>query len=187
MVAGLLATLLLAGCGLIARPGPAAALRFQFAATTGDGYMNQVLTIFNDSTTVLAPTLEFTALDANRSALPSVKVTTVYGSDRGQVVVPPGSGMDVLVFSGDSAQLAEDVAVSVRSTDTVEVPAAQVDPVAVPMDDAGQPLDRGSPFTAVSVRNDDSAPMSVRLVYIVWTEPEETSVSRPNGSYRSVT
>lgn len=134
--------------------------------------MNQVLTIFNDSEHVLAPTLEFTALDASRDPLPTVKVTTVYGSDTGRLLVPPGSGLDVLVFSGDGFQLAEDVAVSVRTTETVEAPATQVDPVVIPMDESGRILDRGSPFTAVSVRNDNSEPITVRLVYIIWTEPE---------------
>nr|WTA70813.1 hypothetical protein OHB51_17340 [Micromonospora sp. NBC_00855] len=171
VVGGLLATLL-AGCGLIARPDPAAALRFQFEATSGDGYMNQILTIFNDSTRALAPILEFTALDASRAPLPMVTVTTVYGSDQGRVVVPPGEGMDVLVFSGDGAHLAEDVTVSVRTTETAEGRAAQVDPVVTPMDDSGRILDRGSPFTAVSVRNNAREPMSVRLVYIIWTVPE---------------
>ncbi|WP_433132586.1 hypothetical protein ACQPWW_13555 [Micromonospora sp. CA-240977] len=172
MVAGLLTTLLVAGCGLIARPAPSAALRFQFSATSDDGYMNQVLTIFNDSARVLAPTLEFTALDANRDPLPTVKVTTVYGSDQGRLVVPPGGGLDVLVFSGDGAQLAEDVAVSVRATEPVEAPATLVEPVVIPMDESGRVLHRGSPFTTLSVRNDGSEPMSVRLVYIIWTEPK---------------
>ncbi|MFE9693229.1 hypothetical protein [Micromonospora sp. NPDC005806] len=53
MIAGFLATLLLAGCGLVARPRPGAPLRFEFAATTGDGYMNQLLTIYNGSTKCL--------------------------------------------------------------------------------------------------------------------------------------
>ncbi len=170
VVAGLVATLLLAGCGLVARPRPATALRFQFAATTGDGYMNQLLTIYNDSNQMLAPTLEFTALDAARSPLSKVKVTPIYGSDRGQLVVPPGGGVDVLVFTGEGAQLAEDVAVSVRTTETVKAPAVDVEPVVTPVDESGRVLDRSSQFTAVSVRNDDSEQMSVRLVYIIWTE-----------------
>ncbi|MCP3782218.1 hypothetical protein NLX85_02385 [Micromonospora sp. A3M-1-15] len=172
VVAGLVATLLLAGCGLVTPPRPASLLRFEFAATTGDGYMNQLLTIYNDGTRLLAPTLEFTALDAARSPLPAVQVTTLYGSDRGRLVVPPGGGVDVLVFAGEGAELAEDVAVSVRTAEAVEAPVVDVEPVVTPMDDSGRVLDRNSPFTAVSLRNDDSEPMSVRLVYIVWTEPE---------------
>ncbi|MCW3820286.1 hypothetical protein ONA91_38240 [Micromonospora sp. DR5-3] len=172
MIAGFLATLLLAGCGLVARPRPAATLRFEFAATTGDGYMNQLLTIYNDSTQMLAPTLEFTALDATRSPLPTVKVTTVYGSDLGKLVVPPGGGVDVLIFTGEGAQLAEDVVVSVRATETVKAPAVHVEPVVTPVDESGHVLDRNSRFTAVSLCNDDSEQMSVRLVYIIWAYPE---------------
>ncbi|MEU5872578.1 hypothetical protein AB0A73_13605 [Glycomyces sp. NPDC047369] len=144
--------------------------------------MNQVLTIFNDSTRVLAPTLEFTALDARRNPLPTVKITTVYGSDQGRLVVPPGGGLDVLVFSGEGAQLAEDVAVSVRAAEVVEAPAVQVEPVVSTADEFGRALDRGSPFTALSVRNDDdSAPMSVRLVYIIWTEPKGDERQQADG------
>ncbi|WP_328418432.1 hypothetical protein OG470_32505 [Micromonospora sp. NBC_00389] len=171
-MAGFAATLLLAGCGILAGSRPAAALRFQIAADTGDGYMNQVLTIFNDGPQVLAPTLEFTALDAARTPLSNVEVATVYGSDRGRLVVPPAGGIDVLVFTGGAAQLAEDVAVSVRTTETVKAPAVDVDPVVTPVDESGRVPDRSSRFTAVSVRNDDSDQMSVRLVYIIWTEPE---------------
>lgn len=172
VVAGLAATLLLAACGLVEQPRPTADLRFRFAATTGDGYMNQTLAIYNDSSHVLAPTLEFTALDATGDPLPEVEVTTVYGSDRGQLVVPPGTGLDVLIFTGERAQLAEDVTVSVRTAEAVEARAIEVEPVVTPLDDAGRILDRSSMFTAVSVRNDNRAQMSVRLVYIIWTEPE---------------
>ncbi|MGW4295650.1 hypothetical protein ACWEH1_21725 [Micromonospora chersina] len=172
VLAGLVVTLLFAGCGLVARPGAASLLRFEFAPTTGDGYMNQLLTIYNDGTRLLAPTLEFTALDAARNPLPAVRVSTVYGSDRGSLVVPPGGGVDVLVFSGEGALSAEDVTVSVRTAEVVDAPVVGVEPVVTPMDDSGRALDRNSRFTAVSLRNDDSEPMSVRLVYIVWTEPE---------------
>ncbi|MFE9959970.1 hypothetical protein [Micromonospora sp. NPDC005299] len=172
VVAGLVATLLLAGCGLLTRPRPASLLRFQFAATTGDGYMNQLLTIYNDSTAMVAPTLEFTAIDATGGPLPTVKVTTVYGSDRGRLVVAPGGGVDVLIFTGEGAQVAEDVAVSVRTAERVDAPVADVEPIVAPVDDSGRVLDRNSQFAAVSLRNEDSEPMSVRLVYIIWTVPE---------------
>ncbi|WP_433288307.1 hypothetical protein [Micromonospora sp. CA-244673] len=172
VIVGFLATLLLAGCGLIARPHLDATLRFEFAATTGAGYMNQLLTIYNDSTQMLAPTLQFTALDATRSPLPAVKVTTVYGSDQGNLVVPPGGGVDVLIFTGEGAQFAEDVVVTALTTETIEAPAVHVEPVVTPVDESGRVLDRNSRFTAVSLRNDDSEQMSVRLVYIIWTVPE---------------
>lgn len=171
VVAALLAPLLLAGCGLLVRPRPAAALSFEFAPTTGDGYMNQVLTIVNEGNRVLAPTLEFTALDAAGRTLPSVRVASVYGSDRGRLVVPPGTSSDVLTFTGAGARAAEDVAVSVRTAEPVDVPAVNVQPVVTPVADDGRVLDRNSRFTAVSVRNDDSEQMTVRLVYIIWTAP----------------
>ncbi len=172
MVAGLVATLLLAGCGLLTPPSPASLLRFQFTPVTGTGYMNQTLTIYNDSARMVAPTLEFTALDATGRPLPAVQVTTVYGSDRGRLVVAPGGGLDVLIFAGEGARLAEDVAVSVRAAERVDAPAVGVEPIVAPVDDSGRVVDRNSPFAAVSLRNEDSEPMHVRLVYIIWTEPE---------------
>jgi hypothetical protein len=72
MAAGLVATLLLAGCGLLTPPSPASLLRFQFTPITGPGYMSQTLTIYNDSARMVAPTLEFAALDATGRPLPTV-------------------------------------------------------------------------------------------------------------------
>ncbi|WP_422769314.1 hypothetical protein ACN28C_21365 [Plantactinospora sp. WMMC1484] len=78
----------------------------------------------------------------------------------------------MLIFTGEGAQLVEDVLVSVRTTETVKAPVVHIDPVVTPVDESGRVLDRNSQFTAVSLRNDDSEQMSVRLVYIIWTEPE---------------
>ncbi|MFC4148028.1 hypothetical protein ACFO0M_17370 [Micromonospora mangrovi] len=142
--------------------------------------MNQLLTIYNDGPTMLAPTLEFTALDAHRRPLPTVRVTTAYGSERGELVIPPGFGTDVLIFTGEEAQAAEDVTVSVRTAETVNAPRVDIEPVVTPMDDSGRVLDRNSRFTTVSLKNDDSEQMSVRLVYIIWTWPEKDERQQPD-------
>ncbi|MFD9225526.1 hypothetical protein ACFWDI_37205 [Streptomyces sp. NPDC060064] len=50
--------------------------------------MNQQLEIENVYRGSVVPVLSFSALDKNRQVLPQVKVSTVYGSDRGNLVAP---------------------------------------------------------------------------------------------------
>ena len=60
-------------------------------------YIDQVLHITNSFDQSVVPVLAFTALDAHGRVLPQVKVTTAYGSDRGNLVVPYGkASLDIL-------------------------------------------------------------------------------------------
>ena len=63
-------------------------LRFEYTRTTGPGYMDQTLDILNTGLSAVVPTLEFTAVDRLGAPLPDVTVTTVFGSHRGDMVVP---------------------------------------------------------------------------------------------------
>src|SRR4051812_36004539 len=95
-----LLVLLLSGCA----PSPAVVsklvrgtgtdLEFTFRLRGGSEVIDQVLTIENGEKHAVAPTLRLTALDRSGAVLPKVNVFTAYGSDRGQVVVPPGHAFD---------------------------------------------------------------------------------------------
>lgn len=58
------------------------------------------------------PTLSFRAIDKNDQVLPHVKVSTVFGSDRGTLVASQGDGYDILRFSGPGQHDVADVEVT---------------------------------------------------------------------------
>ena len=99
-------------------------------------------------------------------------VTTVYGSNRGNVVVPArGFATDVMRFNGDGVDRIADVRATVAVPVEVEYPPAPVEPVVTPLDSAGAEVTRNDAFTRVQVANDNDDPVTLRLVYIVWDEP----------------
>ncbi|HEX5541824.1 MAG TPA: hypothetical protein VFX60_09710 [Micromonospora sp.] len=133
--------------------------------------MNQVLVIDNAGHRSVAPTLEFTALDSYGEALSDVWVTTVFGSDLGDLVVPPGESADVLVFEGAGSDRVEDVRVFVKDAAVVDFPLIRSDVEVEPLDAEGRPVTRNDRFTSVALHNDNPDPVAVRLVYIIWTDP----------------
>ncbi|MFF3460148.1 hypothetical protein ACFYXH_38810 [Streptomyces sp. NPDC002730] len=84
--------------------------------------MNQQLEIENVYRGSAVPVLSFSALDKNRQVLPQVKVSTVYGSDRGNLVAPYGTSIDILRFSGPGEHDVSDVRVTVQSTAVAKMP-----------------------------------------------------------------
>ncbi|MFE6038658.1 hypothetical protein [Streptomyces sp. NPDC056452] len=180
---------LLGGCGerretatrdrpdeLSALGGLSQLLSFRYVADSGeDDTMNQVLEINNVSWSSLAPVLTFEALDKNRRVLHDVEVKTVYGSDRGALVVPQGQFYDVLRFSGIGQEDVVDVRVTVGSVAMTRLPASQGE-FEVPtqaVDSRGRDMSRFERFAGVKLTNDNDFPVTVRVVYIVWDQPEE--------------
>ena len=109
-VAAVAVIVLASGCGLpgvgSGRAGAevsASALSFRFERTTGDGLMDQELSITNSSGQPVVPTLRFTPLDELGEPVAGVTVTSAYGSDRGQLVVGAKGFIDVLAFHGTDA------------------------------------------------------------------------------------
>lgn len=134
-------------------------------------YIDQVLHITNSFDQSVVPVLAFTALDAHGRVLPQVKVTTAYGSDRGNLVVPYGkASLDILRFSGTGEHQVANVRVTVRSITLARTQAGDYDP-AQALNAHGSPVSKFSDFTAVSVSNPDAYPVSVRLVYLVYDQP----------------
>lgn len=174
----------LAGCG--ARPGSREsgevdavdlgsgkdALSFQYVGDSGvDDTMNQQLSITNAIQVSLAPVLRFEALDKDDNVLPDVTVNTVYGSNRGDLVVPYGTSLDILRFSGAGKHEVADVRVTVLEAYGARIPAGPHEVTTQALDAHGRETSRFMRFSAVRLTNEDDIAVSVRIAYILWDQP----------------
>lgn len=149
-----------------------ASLSFHYVGDSGvDQTMNQQLEIKNGLRESLAPVLSFTALDKNHQVLPQVTVSTVYGSDRGNLVAPYGTSIDILRFSGTGEHDVADVRVTVQSAAAARIPAGEYDVKTQALDGQGREISRFERFSAVRLTNEDDFPVSVRIAYILWDQP----------------
>lgn len=147
-------------------------LSFHYVAQSGENQtMDQQLEIKNIARGSVAPVLAFTALDRNGQAMPQITVGTVYGSDRGNLVVPYGTSIDILRFSGAGEQDVADVRVTLRSAAAARISAGQHDVKAQALDSQGHEVTRFERFSAVRLTNEDDFPVAVRVAYILWDRP----------------
>lgn len=148
------------------------AFAFRYESIGGTGNIDQTLSIVNESDATAAPTLEITALDATGDPLPGVRVTTAFGSDRGQLAVSPRLvAFDVLRFDGPSARSVDDVKVEVVNAVAIDEEYADVDWPAVRRYDArGREVDIGS-VARISVTNDQDLATVIRIVGLVYEAP----------------
>jgi hypothetical protein len=176
----------------VGRPGTGDEMAFRFVRTTGPGYMDQLLGMTNDGDSAVAPTLTFLPLDRTGDVLPGVTVRTAYGSDRGLVVIPPGSTVtDVLAFDGPGFRRVADVRVTVRRDERAKTPSRPVGDlhaqrmltgrVTVPLED----------FDSLLVSNTSPVQVSVRMVCILWEDPppgatQQMLASLPIGGLVSI-
>ncbi|MFF4965292.1 hypothetical protein [Streptomyces sp. NPDC001037] len=149
-----------------------AALSFRYVGDSGmDETMNQQLLIDNGLPNSLAPVLSFKALDETHHVLPDVKVSTVFGSDRGNLVVPYGGSYDILRFSGPGKHDVTDVRVTVQRKTEARNPAGSHDVTTQALDSHGRAIEKFERFSAVRLINEDNFPVFVRIAYILWDQP----------------
>ncbi|MFC8448709.1 hypothetical protein [Kitasatospora sp. NPDC057223] len=134
-------------------------------------YIDQTLLVDNDGDTSVVPTLVITAVDGAGKDLPDVQVTTAYGSDRGDLVIQPGGGYDVLTFHGTDAGLAADVRVTVKDLVPTDFSVSAAAVEAKPADAAGRPLTKFDAFDQVILKNPNDTAVAVRVVYLVYDQP----------------
>lgn len=146
-------------------------LSFAYQAVGGDGNIDQTLEIRNPGEDSVTPVLSFLALDRNDNVLRGVEVTTVFGSDRGRLMVPRESAVfDILRFSGPGASEVEGVDVNVETVDVV-AGVSMVYPDVEYLDAQGDPVDRPWQAETFRVSNPGEHAYVVRLVGIVWGKP----------------
>lgn len=149
------------------------ALSFAYQREGGDNRISQTLTIKNANTESVVPVLAFTALDRNGDPLPRVHVRTVFGSDSGRLVVPYGTFLDILRFSGAGEHQVYDVRVTVERLVAAKR-RANVHPVTVEeLDSTGRAVSKFTRFTTVRVTNIDPYPVTARVAYLVYDQPAE--------------
>ncbi|GAA3011331.1 hypothetical protein GCM10020229_23560 [Kitasatospora albolonga] len=172
-------------------PASAPPLTFRYQARGEHEFIDQTLIIGNDGRTSVAPTLAITAVDATGKDLPDVRVTTAYGSDRGGLVVQPGGGYDVLAFGGPGAEQVAEVKVTVKESAPADLPADATAVEAKPADASGRPMTKFDPFEQVLLKNPNTTPVSVRVVYLVYDKPkpgtpQQTTAVIPIGGLTTI-
>jgi hypothetical protein len=170
-IAALLAlTSALAGCGAMAaaptRPGD---LSFEYTAIADEGNMDQVLQITNDGDSAVVPTLEITPLDKGGLPIEGLKVTSAFGSERGERVLPAlYTDYDVLKFEGERATDVRDVRVTVKRLEQVDYPTVYRD-VTVERFDDGRVVRAGdATFDAIELTNTNPNDIPLRIALIGW-------------------
>ncbi len=142
-------------------------LSYAFDLAGPPGQLDQALTIKVSGRRVLAPTLQFTPMDAVGVPVAGVTVRSAYGSDRGQLaVMPRGDNIDLLYFQGSGRSRVADV--QVRTTAVHELAwKKHPTPQAIQMDARGNPIRPGYGFDHVRVVNASRRPMHIRAVVLV--------------------
>jgi hypothetical protein len=149
-------------------------LRFEYTAIAKTGFIDQVLAIDNTASTAVAPTLKITPLDASGKAVPGITVATAFGSDHGELVIPPGiAHIDVLRFRGRRRYDVENVKVDVVKTEEARAPSSYKEPVVERLDRRGQRVDNVESFSAFTITNANAEPVSVRAVLLEYDDPPE--------------
>ena len=157
--------------GWTAAPTPE--LTFAFHRVNAPGYIDQTLDISNLSTNGIVPVLKIVAVDASGAVLPGITVTTAYGSDRGNIVIPARETVnDILAFAGSNAANVTDVHVVITSqTSDSDRPMQAQYVTAQAVDASGGPT---SKFRTVRGRRvDESEPVDIKVgvVCIQWDQP----------------
>jgi hypothetical protein len=169
VAAALLVALTIAACGQDVNPP----LAFKFVSQGPADAIDQTLTIRNREDGALAGVLAITPLDASGKRLTGVAVHTAFGSDRGQVVVPPGTLVnDVLTFRGPAAHRVRDV--GVKLTRTIPVPGVAESAVAPDVqryDRDDDPVATDKPFASFRVSNDSANAVAARVVLLEYDDP----------------
>ncbi|WP_157411195.1 MULTISPECIES: hypothetical protein [Actinoplanes] len=176
-----LTTALLVGCTATPQAAPevidlASTLSFDFLLEQDDG-MDQILKITNSGQQAVAPVLRFTALDKAGEPIPGVVAYSVFGTERGRLVVPAGDTYELMRFSGKREAEVADVAVRIEKAPQADFPAVRAGVAATPLDEAGKKADLDAETARVRLTNDNEAPVTVRVLYAVWEMPE----NRPEG------
>ena len=102
-----------------------------------------------------------------------IKVSTVFGSDRGDLVAPYGSSTAILRFSGPGEHDVADVRVTVRSATKARIAAGLHEVTTQALDSHGREITRFARFSAVRLTNENGFPVSVRIAYILWDQPSK--------------
>ena len=153
-------------------PALARALSFHYDRIGRYGQMDQVLTISSSAPEPITLTAQLHALDSHGKRLPEVRVSSVFGTDRGEQVLMPGDNADALVFSGPGAAEVRDVDVrDLRAVRARGVGVATQPVSARVVNAAGFDIATRFAGNGVQVENTNDVGLDVQLVAIIWSRP----------------
>jgi hypothetical protein len=170
--------LVLSGCATTKDTRLERSLSFSYQAIAEPGYMDQNLQIVNKGSSAVVPVLAYQPTDANGRALTDIHVSTAYGSDRGELVVPEGGWFEILSFQGNGVSEIIDVRVTVVSVEAVEYPMVNAELKTQILDSKGEPTYAG-PFESVRLTNDGPLNVTVRVVFLVFDQPPQGAPEKP--------
>jgi hypothetical protein len=177
VLVGLVGLVGLVRCGISGASGTSAgklrdpSLTFSYNSVTLESTFDQLLTINNRESSPVATWLELTAYGNDGNPLSNVSITTVFGSDRGRLVMPPGTNFDVLIFEGEGSDLVVDVEAVVKEARIINFARVRSVVRVEPLDGAGDAVTVENEFTSLLLRNDNRREVTVRVVLVVWNDP----------------
>jgi hypothetical protein len=147
---------------------------FKYTAFGGDDQIDQVLEIHNDGLHAITTKLQLTPLDQFGYELENVKVTSAFGTEKGEHVLPSlYTEGDFLKFEGDRAKDVRKVRVKILDIDQVKYP-EQTEPMDIEKYAEGKKVDKfAEQFDSVELSNPNKDDMTVKLVVIAWLDAKK--------------
>ncbi len=134
------------------------------------GFIDQTVFLEHGAGNDVIPTMEYTPLDESGDEVPGVDVSTIYGSDRGQLVVTPDGEIDILVFSGERVTDVVDVRSAAVESEVLETRGSPLEEQPLAIAD-GVEVTKSDVFDAVELSNNSSVDRALRVVCILWNRP----------------
>lgn len=167
----LLATTFLLAVSCSPDPGDEVEVTVNYQDIAELGFIDQMVLLQHGSDSAIVPTMQYVPLDVDGSVVTGVDVSTVYGSDQGQLVVTPDGEVDILVFTGD--RVAEVVGATGTAIEIVELDKPGVllstEPQAI-ID--GTEVLKFEAFDEVGFTNESLSDVTIRIVCILWSSPD---------------
>jgi hypothetical protein len=147
---------------------------FKYTAFGGKDQIDQVLEIHNDGLHAITTRLQITPLDEFGYPIEDLKVTSAFGTEKGEHVLPSlYTEGDFLKFEGDRAAEVRKVRVKILDIDQVKYP-EQAEPFTVTKYDDGGKVDKfAEEFDSVEISNPNEDDMTVKLVVIAWLDAKK--------------
>ena len=149
-------------------------LTFKYTRIGAPGFIDSTVAIGNSGQRAVAPTLSFEALDASGEVITDAGISTAFGSDVGNVVVPPGGGaIDVLAFAQAVVPRVQNVRVTIVRADPADMPAARSSVNVQALGPDGQPVDKSASFASIVLTNTNDVAVVVRVVVLTYDQPAQ--------------
>ncbi len=147
---------------------------YSWHSSTDLNVVDQYLWVGNLRSDAAVPRLSITPKDANGKPLTDLLVEGLFGSLKGELLIPPGGGGEILRFTGKSAPLVRKVTVRVESVRWLHYAHPKTKELTIqPLAADDSPVTRFDDFSSVVVSNPNDFEVRAGIDYIVWRDPSE--------------